>query len=209
MAESSALDFAQLTDWVEGRLSAEAAQAMAIHVAESDAATHATVAWLRAFAQVSTHVTLVAPPRETHNALAQRFADFARQRKEPGLIQRILATLTFDSGLQPMAVGLRSAAIQPAQRQLLYSAEIADVTLNIHPRHQDQRLDLSGQVFAQGDLAIEGRVVHLMRGDTNLDIATTDELGEFVFEAVPPGSYALTLMIDQAHILITPVELRM
>ncbi len=209
MAESSPLDFAQLTDWVEGRLLVEATDAMAVRVATADAATQATVTWLRAFAQLSSKVALVAPPPETHIALIQRFAEFARQRKGPGIIQRILATLTFDSGAQPVVAGLRSATIPPAQRQMLYSAEIAEVALNIHPRHQDQRLDLSGQVFAQGDVAIEGHVVHLMRDDTNMDVATTDELGEFVFEAVPPGSYALTIMIEQAHILITPVELRM
>ena len=208
MAESSPLDVNQLADWVEGRLSEEAALLVAARVAAADQTAQSMVAWLRAFTQVSAQVELVAPPRETHAALMQQFTEFARQRKGPGLVQRLMAALTFDSGQQPMVAGVRSAAVQPSQRQLLYSTELVEVAINIHPRHQDQRLDLSGQLFTQSDLAIGGRVVQLMRGDTPLDIATTDDLGEFGFEAVPPGDYVLSMSIDHTHILIAPVELR-
>jgi hypothetical protein len=67
------LDFAQLVDWVEGRLPEEEARAVGAQVAAGDTATLADVAWLRAFALVSENTVIASPPPEVHETLINRF----------------------------------------------------------------------------------------------------------------------------------------
>jgi hypothetical protein len=139
----------------------------------------------------------------------QRFAEFARGRQPPGLLRQLVAALTYDSSLQPAAAGLRGADAQGPQRQLVYSCELADIALNIHRHHNQQRLNLAGQVLARAELAPDRLIVQLAQGDAAPDVAVTDELGEFAFEALPPGSYQLTLLAERVQIALAPLELQL
>jgi hypothetical protein len=198
--------FERLADWVEGRLSEEEARAVEEHVA-ADEATLAVVGWLRAFARVSENTILDVPPQEARDELVRRFDAYAEGRRTPGFLQRLIANLSFDGGLQP-AFGVRSGGSQEAaQRQLIYTTDAAEIALNIRPR--DGRLDLDGQVFPADASDPASFSVQLLSGADEVSFTATGELGEFGFESVAPGAYQVLVSSGRIEILIPPVELRL
>src|ERR687892_1571758 len=121
--------FSQLVEWVEGRLTEKEARAVEEQVAGADGATLADVAWLRKFLKATEDSVLESPPPEVRSTLISRFRAHAEGRRTPGLLKRVVATLTFDGGLRP-AVGLRSAGTQRGRGEIVYSPDDLDVTPN-------------------------------------------------------------------------------
>ncbi|MGH2524401.1 MAG: hypothetical protein ACRDH2_17985 [Anaerolineales bacterium] len=208
MNESHPPSFAQLLDWLEGRLSEEEARALAEQLQTADEATRADLAWLREFHQARQDVKLTVPPPRVREALKRRFADYAGARRPPGSFRRWLAALTFDSRTRLGVVGLRSAATEGLQRQLIYTTGVADVVLNIQPHSHEQSFNLTGQVFPTTDVAHDGFSIQLLREETEVGLVTADELGEFSFEAVPPGEYEIVVSGDQSEIVLPAFQLR-
>jgi hypothetical protein len=200
------IDFSQLADWVEGRLSEEEAHAVEQQVAVADNATLADVAWLHKFIMAKESTVLESPPADVRSTLIARFKAYAEGRQTPGLLKHIVATLAFDGGLRP-AAGVRTASAQGVRRQLIYSADALDVALNFWPGDRDKNLDLEGQVFPRHDMELESFIVQLLRDETELAMTATDDLGSFAFESILPGVYTIILSTDQVEVSITPVEL--
>jgi hypothetical protein len=198
--------FSQLVDWVEGRLPQKVAQAVEEQVAVADSATLADVAWLRKFVRATEDSVLESPPPEVRSTLIARFRAHAEGRRTPGLLKRVVATLTFDGGLRP-AVGVRSAGTQGARRQLVYSVDDLDVALNFLPRARDKNFDLDGQVLPRDDVELGSFSVQLLQSETELGITATDDLGAFAFESIPSGVYEIILSTDRVEVSIAPVEL--
>ncbi len=199
-------EFARLMDWVEGRLSEQEARAVEEWVAAAGSATQADVAWLRAFARVSEGTVIASPPARVRETLIERFDAYAEGKRHPGLLQRLVARLTFDSTLQP-APGLRAARAQEAQRQLVYSTDAADVAMIVRPRASDGLLDLYGQILPVDSADSDIFGVQLLEGSSEVATTATNHLGEFTFEAVPPGVYEVLAGSDRAEIRIPAVEL--
>jgi hypothetical protein len=208
MAESESPQFSQLIDWLEGRLSEEEARAVAEQLGNASEATQADLAWLRTFHQASQTIKLASPPPEVRDILKRRFADYAETRRGPGFFRQLLANLTFDSRTQLATAGLRSAATEGQQRQLIYSTEMAEIALNIQPHPHEQSLDLTGQVFLVAEVAQNALSVQLLLDATPIRLATTDELGEFAFEAVPAGEYKIVVSAGQFEVLIPSVPVQ-
>jgi hypothetical protein len=198
--------FSQLVDWVEGRLPQKEAQAVEEQVAVADRATLADVAWLRKFVRATEDSVLESPPPEVRSTLIARFRAHAEGRRTPGLLKRVVATLTFDGGLRP-AVGVRSAGTQGARRQLVYSVDDLDVALNFLPRARDKNFDLDGQVLPRDDVELGSFSVQLLQSESELGITATDDLGAFAFESIPSGVYEIILSTDRVEVSIAPVEL--
>lgn len=198
--------FSQLVDWVEGRLPQKEAQAVEEQVEVADIATLADVAWLRKFVRATEDSVLESPPPEVRSTLIARFRAHAEGRRTPGLLKRVVATLTFDGGLRP-AVGVRSAGTQGARRQLVYSVDDLDVALNFLPRARDKNFDLDGQVLPRDDVELGSFSVQLLQSQTELGITATDDLGAFAFESIPSGVYEIILSTDRVEVSIAPVEL--
>ena len=198
--------FSRLVDWIEGRLPEGEARAIEEQVAVADAATLADVAWLRKFVRATEDGVLESPPPEVRSTLIARFKAHAEGRRTPGLLKRVVATLTFEGGLRP-AVGVRAAGTQGARRQLVYSADSMDVALNFLPRARDKNIDLDGQVLPRDDVELGSFSIQLLQGETELGITATDDLGAFAFESIPSGVYEVVLSTDWVEISIAPVEL--
>jgi hypothetical protein len=207
MPKSENVEFARLLDWVEGRLAEHEARTVEERVATADSATGADVAWLRAFARISEDTVIAAPPSEVRDALIDRFEAYAEGKQQPGLLKRLVATLTFDSDLRP-AVGLRAGAISESQRQLVYATDAADVAIIVRPRPRDGLLDVHGQILPVDgtDSGVFG--VQLLAGSSEVATTATNDLGEFTFEAVPPGVYEVLAASDRVEIQLPQVELR-
>ncbi len=198
------IDFETLADWAEGRLPEAEAGAVERRLAEADEATRADAEWLRAFARAAGEVVIEDPPAGQRAALADAFEAYAGGRRQPGPVRRLVATLSFGGGLQPVA-GVRSAG--GAEGQLVYTTEAADVALNFRRRPGNGKLDVDGQVFPN-DGEPEAFGVQILSGTDEVGTTATDELGEFAFEGVPPGEYQILLSGERVEILISPVSLR-
>jgi hypothetical protein len=198
--------FSQLVEWVEGRLTEKEARAVEEQVAVADDATLADFAWLRKFLKATEDSVLESPPPEVRSTLIFRFRAHAEGRRTPGLLKRVVATLTLDGGLRP-AVGVRSAGTQGARRQLVYSADDLDVALNFLPRARDKNFDLDGQILPRDDVELGSFSVQLLQSETELGITATDELGAFAFESIPSGVYEIIISTDRVEVSIAPVEL--
>lgn len=200
------IDFETLADWAEGRLPEAEARAVEERLANADDATRADAEWLRSFSRASKEVVIDDPPAGQRAELGRIFESYAEGHRQPGPLKRLVATLSFGGGLQPLA-GVRSAASQESQGQLVYTTEAADIALNFRRRPGDGRLDLDGQVFPNDDEEPEAFGVQILLGTEEVATTATDELGEFAFEGVEPGEYQILLSSDEVEILISPVDL--
>jgi hypothetical protein len=207
MAESQDMEFIRLVDWVEGRLSEGEARAVEERVA-ADSAARADVAWLRAFARVSEETVIASLPSEVREELIERFEAYAEGKQHPGLLQRLVATLTFDSNLRP-ALGLRAATVPESQRQLVYSTDAADVALHVRPRPRDGSFDINGQIFPSGGTESGIFGVQLLQGTSEVATTATNDLGEFTFEAVSPSVYDVLASDERVEIRIPQVALNL
>ena len=203
---SNRIAFSRLVDWVEGRLPEEEARAVEEQMTLADSATLADVAWLRKFVRATEDRLLESPPPEVRSTLIASFKAHTEGRRLPGLLKRIVATLTFDDGLHP-AVGVRSVGAQGARRQLVYSADALDVALNLLPRARDKKFDLNGQVFSDDDAELGSFSVQLLEGETELAITATDEVGGFAIESIPPGVYEIILSSERVEVSFRPGKL--
>lgn len=192
---------ARLLDWIEGRLPEEAARAVAQEVEQGDEGLKAEVAWLRRFQQVRQSVLLATPPPRVREELTSRFRAMSAERRPPSLLQRFLATLSFDSRAGFASAGTRSATAQGLERQLIFTTVAAEVALNLQPRPQDHLLQVAGQLFV--DTIADGPFsVQLLRATTEVALTATDELGEFSFPAIPAGDYELIISGDLFEVSI-------
>jgi hypothetical protein len=207
MPNPEEVEFTRLLDWVEGRLSEQEARVVERQVAAAGSAPRADVAWMRAFARVSKDKVIAPPPSEVRDTLVERFETYAEGKQQPGFLERLVATLTFDSNLQP-ASGLRAASVSESQRQLVYSTDAADVAIIVRPRTRDGLLDVYGQILPSdsADSGVFG--VQLLRGASEVATTATNDLGEFTFEAVAPGVYEVLAGSDRVEIQLPEVELR-
>jgi hypothetical protein len=208
MPGSEDKEFARLADWVEGRLSEQEARAIEERLAVADSATRADIAWLRAFARISEDTVIASPPSRVRDALIERFQAYAEGKQHPGLLQRLVATLTFDSTLRP-ALGLRAATVPEAQRQLVYSTDAADVAVHVRPRPHDGLFDLNGQILPLNGTGSGIFGVQVLEGTSEVATTATNELGEFTLEAVPPGVYEVLASNERVEIRIPHVELNL
>jgi hypothetical protein len=206
MPKSEDVEFARLVDWVEGRLSEQEARTVEEQVAAADGATRADVAWVRAFARIIEDTVIASPPPEVRDTLMERFEAYAEGKQQPNFLQRLVATLTFDSGLQP-ALGWR-ATTPRSQRQFAYSTEAADATINVRPRRSDRLLHLDGHIFPVNSTYPGTLGVQLLAGSTEVATTATNDLREFAFEAVPPGVYEMIVSSDRIEIWIPQIDLR-
>jgi hypothetical protein len=207
MPKSEDVEFARLVDWVEGRLSEQEARTVEEQVATADGATRADVAWVRAFARISEDTVIASPPPEVRDTLMERFEAYAEGKQQPGFLQRLVATLTFDSSQQP-ALGWRATTTPGMQRQFAYSTEAADVTINVRPRRSDRLLRLDGHIFPVNSTYPGTFGVQLLAGSSEVATTATNELREFTFEAVPPGVFEIIVSSDRVEISIPEVDLR-
>lgn len=214
-----ALTFERLLDWVEGRLSEQDAGQVAAQVAQADDETRATVAWLRDFQAVSARVTLSDPPANVRETMLRRFREHeqVKERQQPSLFRRLIAQLTFDSGWSLATAGVRAVNGLGNQRQIVCSTDAADVVLNTQPAKGGSTLDVLGQVMLTGEMPEDVTNVHvddhfvvqLLRDEVEVGMTRADDMGEFTFQAVPPGTYGFVVSSARLEIETPTIELKL
>jgi len=206
MSDPVELNFERLLDWVEGRLPAQTAEAIAQQVA-ADQAAQATVEWLQAFRRVSGQLVLTAPPPAVREELMQQFAEYATRQQQPPLWRRLLAALQFDSTLQPAPAGMRSGGGNIA-RQLVYASDDADIMLNSQARKTDPRFNLFGELLPnRADLMPDEFCAQLLQNEREIAITVLDDLGQFSFAGLASGEYQLILSSANLEIELASVKI--
>jgi hypothetical protein len=208
MNDSNLSRFSELLDWLEARLPPDQAQAVAKHLETADAGTKADLEWLRLFMQARQLVQLTSPPPRVRQSLNQSFADYIQARQPPGLFQRLLATLTFDSGAQAATAGLRSLADEGPQRQVIYATEAAEVALTIQTALPTKNYIVTGQIFPVADIPAHSFSIQLLRDIQEIGMASADELGEFTFANLPAGDYEMVVSAEQYEVVISSLHLQ-
>lgn len=206
MSDPVELNFERLLDWVEGRLVAREAEAVAQQVATSQEA-QATVEWIQAFRRVSGQLVLTAPPLAVRQELVQQFAEYAARQQPSTLWRRLLAALQFDSALQPAPAGMRSGGGNIA-RQLVYTSDDADIMLNSQARKADQRFNLFGELLPnRAELMPADFCAQLLQNEHEIAITMLDDLGQFSFAGLTSGDYQLILSSANVEIELDGVKI--
>lgn len=123
-----------------------------------------------------------------------------RESASPSLLRRLVASLNFDSFSAEPAFGFRSG---PAEaRQLIYSAEEIDLDLRIAPL--DDRWRLSGQVLGAECGGGEVR----LQSESGTESAPLNELCEFSLSPVTPGSYRLSLRLEDVEVEFPELKIK-
>jgi len=198
------VDWVQLVDWIEKRLSPAEAEQVAAQVAV-DETLQSEAAWIRTFHQIRDDLAWEAPPAEVRTQLSRRFAAFAAQSRPPGLRQRLTALLKFDSKMQPVALSMRTSSAK-TERQLVYSTSYADVALTIQSPAPAKSCNLFGQILPTTAEIESSYTVQLLQEGEEKTLAVTAEGGEFLFEEMPEGEYELAIRTDRYEIVI-PLQL--
>lgn len=120
------------------------------------------------------------------------------QRSAATVLRVIAAALSFDSwATSPLAAGMRSG--NSATRHLLFAASGRDVDLRISP--DAEAFAVMGQILGPDEACVISLETHSSEGDaTNLRLVALDEFGEFRFDAVPSGTYLMTLRVGADEI---------
>jgi hypothetical protein len=121
----------------------------------------------------------------------------------PGLLQRILGVLNFDSAeTSSLALGLRSTE---ASRQMLFTCGEHD--LDLRWTLQDNGWQLRGQVLGPGSVGGRAELADVT-GKAPQQQCGLSELAEFEFESVPAGRWQLQLQLASAiTIELPPIDI--
>jgi hypothetical protein len=189
----------QLADLAEGRLNADQRQTSLAHTHDCSRCGE-QLTQLQQLINTMRADTAIDPPNYVVARALDLFPARVASAKEPSLVRRVLAALSFDSLELPTAYGVRSG--QTATRQLLYNAGENDLDLRVTPASGESWV-LSGQVLGDctgGEVELEGA-----SGAARI---TMNELCEFTLPALPTGSYTLRLRLNEMEVEVPQLELR-
>ena len=124
-----------------------------------------------------------------------------RQTATQSRVRRIIAALSFDSGLNlAPAFGVRSGDAQ--SRQLIYSAAGFDIDLRVVP--EGDRYIISGQLLGE-DCAGTTITIESEEQSASADVS---ELCEFSLPPVMPGTYVVTIRTSDVEVQIPEFDVR-
>lgn len=190
------LPFEKIADLAEGRLLSEEREAAEAHLSGCSRCS-AQLARLEQTINLMRADESVDAPRDVVFSVVNMFRQRA-DAKEPSLVRRVLAALSFDSAQVSPAYGVRSG--QATARQMLFSAGDNDLDLRVQP--SGEQWVVSGQVLGE---CTGGRVE--LAGTDAETAADLNERCEFTLPAVPSGSYTLRLRLNEVEVEIPELQL--
>lgn len=188
------ISYEQLVDLAEGRVPAgERDRLLARIQADPDAARE----WRRVQSLISLmrdDESVDAPP-----SLIQQAVQMFKPKRQPTVIERIVAALTFDS-FATAAAGVRGST---DTRQLIFTAREREIDVRVTP--ESGRWHVSGQILGKD---AHGRA-ELIETETNAGAAaaTLTAMSEFDLPSVAAGPYRLYFRLEDVEIDIPNLEL--
>ena len=190
MSSDTGSHIATGTLFESARLNAELEPDAKAHLEECDIC-QGRRRWMEAAARLGPNEMKYDPP----DAVMNKVLRLGRNRGLDRLRKFIVASLSFDSFNALAPAGVRRA--ETAERHMTFEAE--DIEISLSFRASDQRnFVLTGQVAGKSGEPLpdlSGRVALVIEGE---HIATTalTPWGEFMFQDVPRGSYALQFALS-------------
>jgi anti-sigma factor RsiW len=194
------LSIEQLADLVDERTAPEESRAVRRHVAACPRC-ESQLARLQHLIHSMRADTSIDAPRDVL-VYAKNIFNQNTRVAAPTLVRRIVAALSFDSFTSAPAFGTRSR--QTETRQLLFSAQGNDIDVRVSP--QSEGWAISGQVLGAPIAAIKDAAV-LLQGASLSETAELNDLSEFSFPPVPPGSYKLNLRLGDVEVELPEIGL--
>ena len=181
-------------DWIDGRLAKGQEKFWRDHLELCKECTRDVEGWR----ELKTNLRrpyLRSASSETIRQVTQIFRP--APPKTESRLRQVMASLIFDSFLDPALAGARGTSV--SARQLVMRAEEFDIHIKIwgDPDHRQmlgQLLPRSGARF------VEAARFHLLQNGERLETASVDETGEFHFLDVPEGD--LSLQIDLPNLTV-------
>ncbi|HYE14265.1 MAG TPA: hypothetical protein VD968_07490 [Pyrinomonadaceae bacterium] len=196
------IPFARLADLVEGRLAADAADETRAHLSACERCSAQAAQLERVTGLMRADHSEDAPRDVLFNAVGLFRARRSAAEERPGLLRRLVASLTFDSSARTTpAFGLRSGQTAPA-RQLLFSA--GDFDIDVRLAAGGEGWTVSGQVLGP----CGGGEVEMVAGGREAAHAALNDLCEFTLPPVPEGSYTLRLRLEGVEVEVPELSLR-
>jgi hypothetical protein len=133
-------------------------------------------------------------------------ASFALRKVVPFPAGKLeLASLLFDSSLQPIAAGVRGSSA--VVRQLLYRSGSVCIDMRMQPKPGSDSLVLMGQLLdsAKPDHGISGIPVSLLSAGDTVSRGRTNDVGEFDFGITALDHLQLVFGIGDSKTIIVPV----
>ncbi|HXG65832.1 MAG TPA: hypothetical protein VNO70_12060 [Blastocatellia bacterium] len=193
--------FEQLLDYCDGRLGERDAQTVAAHLASGCQRCAQDLEWYRRVRAIAASDDGVDPPAWVLKRALRLFENYAPPRQE-GHLDRLIASLVFDSRAQPTLSGVRSA--EAGNRQLLYRAGQYSVDVQITFSEQSGA-DLIGQVLRGGEFRFEsvaGLVVEVAQKGQPAYSTVTNAVGEFILGNIACGEYEVAVWTNEGAIII-------
>lgn len=190
------IDFAKVVERFEGKLHPEDVRIVDEH-ADTCRECSATYRKLADLFSYSAPVEFEAVPQATTARIMNIYQRKPSQAKTPRPERSGLASLLFDDW--QMAVNERYSGIE--SRQLLFQVDEYQVDLRIE--FSGEFGMVAGQIFP----AISGATAELIHPDRRIAVELS-ELGEFVFDAVPKGSYELRIASKDSEIFLDQVPIQ-
>ena len=132
-------------------------------------------------------------------------AGFGLRKSVPKKNRLDIATLLFDSALQPSVAGVRGTAA--VARQLLYKSGTVCIDMRMQPKPGSDSVVLVGQVLdsAKPDRGIGGIPVSLISQGEKVSHGKTNDIGEFDFGIELRNQMQLVLGIGKGRAIIVPI----
>jgi hypothetical protein len=184
--------------YAEGRADAHTSASVEAHLSSGCASCREAVAFMDDVIGTFRADAALAVPVEVRQSAMELFRSRARQ---PSVLQRLVATLVFDSRMQPAMAGARSAAV--GSFHLVYEAPALSIDLACEAVSDQWRV--MGQALPVDAAAGAWQVRALGAGGMN-EVAA-DELGIFQLRDLPPGVYTFTLSRGSEEVILPDVSL--
>ncbi|MGA7090991.1 MAG: hypothetical protein WBX12_09940, partial [Candidatus Acidiferrales bacterium] len=144
------------------------------------------------------------PPESAVRSIKRTFAIRGPQKAGPA--SRTVASLLFDSLLNPLPAGVRSTG--SAARQMLFGLAEYRIDVRMEPLMDSDKVAVVGQVLSSSDPGNRiGEVpVRLMRGAKVVAECTTSAFGEFQLECNLEGAFQLRVKLPSEELYLPLVE---
>jgi hypothetical protein len=184
-------------DFIEGRLDKDQEAFWRRHMEVCNRCANDVLQWKQVGIGLKRSHLSGAPEHELEN-VRQIFSSARQEQEQPSALRTLIATIVFDSVLQPAIAGVRGASAAAA-RQVVMRAEEFDIHIKVWGE-QDRRQMLGQLLPRNGKDFVQSARFHLLHNGAKLESTTNDELGEFHFMEVPEGD--LSLQIDLPHLTV-------
>jgi len=197
----------QLLDFTQGRAEAATAERIREHLDGGCRRCQGNLDWLHKIVRLAATDESVEPPAWVFNRAVRLFNEHGPHRT-PSFLERLVASLTFDSLAQVQLAGARQSG--QATRQCLYQAGEWDVDLSFEVGEESEFINITGQVLAsRGEVSqVAGLPVQLIQAGQTLASTVTDRLGEFAFDRVAGGEYDLKIDLPNYEVWIEHVDVK-